>query len=460
MTAITLGLFVSLILICIWIGWHTRKANTSIQQFALAGKSLSTAVLVATTVATLVGGGVILGTIEKSYESGLMPAFALLGFAVQFCLMALFVAPKLNNIPRSLSIGELFATDYGKRGRIFVGVCATLFSTATVILQVSALSHILYLFVPNIALSTLICGLSVMVYCYFGGVRAVILTDVIQIFMICGAIPLIMWGTLYQAGGLNNVITQTPFYFWSLTGSHSGFLPLGSAFFGFLIGEALTPPLVQRLMISYNPAIARKALLWGSLLIIPLFVSASLTGCAIYSMNASLSTIQIIPFLLQEAMPEWLVPVAMLGLAAVIMSSTDSYLNAATVSLVHDVLHPLGAIHNDSELTIARVSTLIIGSIAIFSSLFVTSLFGLQLAIYKLWGPIIVIPLIGIFYRKTISERQFLTMSGIVVLTILFWNLFQIEPLTGINDIIPATIISLSLHAFMRKRYATKTRLI
>lgn len=109
-------------------------------------------------------------------------------------------------------------------------------------------------------------------------------------------------------------------------------------------------------------------------------------------------------------------------MVAVVMSSADSFLNAAGIAATHDVFKPLRgkACSSKEELILSRLTTLIVGVCGIAFALSTESVIDILLETYNFWTPFILVPLVGGILGFTASPRvfwisSFVGMSSVII---------------------------------------------
>jgi SSS family transporter len=191
-----------------------------------------------------------------------------------------------------------------------------------------------------------------LVYTWFGGLKAVVWVDVIQL-------------AIYVAGGLAALGIA-----WQMAGGAQAALDLANeagklrminpvldltttyTFFGGLIGGALLSAashgtdhlIVQRLLATRSLADAQRALIGSGVVVIFQFLLFLLVGSAIWAAGQApheLPADQIFPHFILTKMPVGLAGVVIAGILAAAMSTHSSAINALASSLTHDFYAPL-----------------------------------------------------------------------------------------------------------------------
>ena len=135
---------------------------------------------------------------------------------------------------------------------------------------------------------------------------------------------------------------------------------------------------------------------------------SGLVGLVMYS---DLEGIQIVPHLIDTLLPTGVKGIAIAGTLAVVISTADSYLHVAGLTMVHDIIHPICKKQNVEidELKWARYGTPMVGCLAAVVAWYVQgenivaqTFAKLNLLALQLAAPILMFPLIaGIMGLRT-----------------------------------------------------------
>ena len=234
--------------------------------------------------------------------------------------------------------------------------------------------------------SVLLLGLVTIAYTYFGGMTAVLWTDLLQLTVYVGgslaAAVLLLdlipggWSEVVETGSAAGRFRLFDFT-WGLDRSYT--------FWSGLVGGAcLTVAthgtdqlIVQRYLCSRSPRDAGKALLWSGVVVLGQFLLFLIIGVMLYvyytayapetlvalSAGGELPTDRIFPTFIATELPSGLRGLVVASIFAAAMSTLSSSLNSSASSIVADFYIPAtrgqrSALH---YLTVARRSTLICG---------------------------------------------------------------------------------------------------
>ncbi len=346
------------------------------------------------------------------------------------------VAPlvALVYVPRLRSINAITAYQF-LESRFDVGL--RLFGSASfIILQLFRMGIVVFL--PALALAAvtgfnlilciLLMGLIATVYTAFGGIKAVIWTDVIQVFVLMGgallALAIIIFSldggvaTLISVGAENGKFAM-PALEWSWTGDALFVLLLGGIFSNALVPYTSDQAVVQRYLTTNSAKEAQKAVWTNACLAVPASLIFSIMGIALfvfYKSNPELlgpleKNDQILPWFVAHEMPAGLAGIVIAGVFAAAMSSLDSSMHSICTAVSNDFVKRTKNDWNDEDqLKFARILVFCLGvlgtSMAIVMSQldtghifdFLVSLVGL------IGGPLAGLFLLAIFAKQ--AQRQ------------------------------------------------------
>ncbi len=430
--------FLALVLI---IGFFKSRKIRDMREYSIADRNYSLPVMVATMTATVIGGGSTFGIISSVFTSGIVYILISFGNPLNAALVAQFFVNKMDTFNDCISVGDIMEKFYGKNARLIAGICGALYCAAAVGGQVSAIGFIIHYFldIPFILGIFIGCG-AVILYSSFGGVKAVTATDVIQFAVLIIAIPMVCNVGLNIVGGYSALIEKIPPHLLALPNTPGAMINYFFIFLAFSV-PFLDPPHMQRLLMAKDRMQIRRTLRWSALIELPFFLVVGLIGLIAIAINPNYDANMAFPHLINTILPVGLKGVAIAGLLSVVMSTADSYLNAAGITLIHDVIKPLckPGLSDDSELRMTKIATFILGTAATIIALSFSSIMSIILFSLNFWGPIVVIPLYMGLLGVRVSKQCFYggILSGLG--TFFLWHFF-IEPSLGIGSLIPSMV--------------------
>lgn len=403
----------------------TASRVHSLEDYAVAGRSYPAWVLYATLCATLVGGGFTIGNAEKVHIYGLIFTVAMGAIAVREILVAFCIAPHMWRFNKAISVGDIMLDAYGMPAKILTGLFAGVLCAGMIGIQLRAMGYIFETFFGmHHQIGILVGAGMVLFYVTLGGFKAVVWTDVFQFFILIIALPLAAFLSVRAAGGFEHIVATIPENRFDLFAHYS---PM--AFFSvtsyFLIGEALAPPYIQRLLAGNTKEVARAAF-WTGLTALPLGWIVSIMALAALSLAPAGEPHQVIPFIIQTVLPVGIAGFVMAAMLAIFMSSADSFLNASAVNLIHDVTKPFfgRSLSNKEELWLTQAFTVCVALAAVIFALSYESLVDGILKIYGLWAPIVLVPLIAAIRGYQGNMSVFFITAGSGIVSSVAWDYF------------------------------------
>ena len=337
------------------------KVNDT-RDYFVGGNSVPMLAAAISVLATSQSAATFLGGPEYSYSKDL----TFLGFYLSAFLAVWFVAYVL--IPRfyainAVTVYELLQKRYGSRAKKQAGVMfliGRLFASgARLYIGALAISMILFLDIAagHVAISIAILMLGALAYAYFGGVKSVIFSDIIQAVTYIGAgVAVLVYlyiglhtdmatviSTLAEAGKLRMIDTSLGggFSIWALLG---GWLLLNIAAYG------LDQDMTQRALTCRNAKEAQRSLMFSIYLTIPVAMLFLAIGLLLYlhyeGMGAQVvqkfegEKITIFMYYILHEMPEGLRGLVTVGAVAAALSSSNSVLSAMASVAIEDLYKP------------------------------------------------------------------------------------------------------------------------
>ncbi len=403
--AIMCAYFILILGVGIWVS----KSVKNLDDFSTGNRSYGAFVIFATLSSSFIGGGFTNGLAEKVFTMGLVYVVALWGFSAKEILVATLIAPRMTPFKDAISVGDIMGQLYGRNAKILTGVAAGLVCAGIAGAQFAAFGYILNVLTGADATIGIILGtIVVVIYAAMGGMKSVVANDVIHFCVLIVALPLVLLFGIKHAGGVSHIIESVPVDHLSFFGSLSTLTVIG-LFLNFFFGETLVPPYVQRLLIGRNFKETAKGTLWSGLLSIPFFLLIGVIGLTAITLSPGLDPNLALPYVINQVMPVGIKGLAIAGMMAVVMSSADSFLNAAAISITHDVLKPLcrNGLAPNIELRWSRIVTIIVGALGAMFALTTKSALDILLVAYNFWTPFILVPLVAGIFGYRASSRAF-----------------------------------------------------
>jgi len=425
------------------IGIYYRSKSGNFKSYANVKDSTrkNKLILVATIFASSVGGGTTFGIAEKAFSGDISYSYGLILTLPVDLLVAYYIVPRIIKHYGAESVGDIMSKYYGTIGRFITGIASVIVSVGLVAAQISVSGHIFrYIlkidYIEGVVLSYGI----VIIYTTIGGLRSIMFTNLLQFFAMILAIPVITLCGLYKIG-LQNFILEFPVEKISIISNSSVLENTISATLGFAV-MGLYPNFIQRALINDNPSDTSRAIYIKSAIYVLFLTFVTLNGLIAYNLYPSQDSNLALPYLIDQIIPTGVQGLVVVGLLAAVMSTADSDLNVTSVTLVKDIFNPVLKLKNQQTLLlIARITNIIIGSLAIIIALNFKSVVDLVVFVAGFWGPMIVVPLIFALFDITISRMMFILSSLGGGISFLLWEYGLIHPL-NLKGVFVGTLVS------------------
>jgi len=433
------------------LGAVVGKNNKDTESFFLGSRKIPWWAIGLSVMATQCSAVSFIGMPGWGYTSGLMRLTYTFQFPiVMLILMATFVPFFYNT--KVVSIYEYLEKRFGTKSRTLM---------AFIFLLSRGLQTAVVLFGPALALSMitgtdpkiaiLIMGVFSIVYTVFGGIAAVIWTDVVQMFVIwLGVILAIVIPVCSVDGGLgaifgnavaNNMITGLDFSF-ALSNPYSFWGGLLGSGFLYLTYLGTDQSQVQRVLTAKSIRETKLSLSLAGF-VVPiqtfLFLIAGICLFTAFGGQAFENSDYVMLTFITQYLPVGIAGVVTAGVFAAGMSSVDSALNSLATVTVNDFYKKWKPEATDQQcLKISRYMTLFWGVFATVAALFLGGL-GTVLDIINVIGPLFYPCMLSAFtlavFCKKGNEKGCIAaiLTGLVVdvymwrcttIGSLWWNFF------------------------------------
>src|SRR5215208_3010573 len=369
--ALDLTVIAGYFLILLGIGyWAAKKEKAVSSDYFLASRDVGWLAVGASLFASNIGSEHLVGLAGTGAASGLAVGhFEWLASFILLLLGWLFVPFYLRSgvytMPEFLErrynpASRSYFTWVSIVGYVLTKISVTLFAGGVVMRAVTGFD-----FWTSAAILIVITGL----YTIFGGLRAVIYTEVMQAVVLIGGSVTLMFIGLNAVGGWSGLHASVPPDFFSMwkPSSHKDFPWTGVVFGAPILGIwywCTDQHIVQRVLAAKNIPEARRGTIFaGFLKILPvfIFVLPGIIAAALYADVRGGSADSAYPILVTRLLPIGFKGLVLAGMLAALMSSLASAFNSCSTLLTWDVYRKLKPSATEAELvTFGRASTVIL----------------------------------------------------------------------------------------------------
>jgi SSS family solute:Na+ symporter len=297
-------------------------------------KKFSTPVLAMTLIVTMIGSNSSIGAITEIHKDGIIyPLYLTIRLLGVFFLIQYATHFMVRRYSTAISLYGIIEQEYGVFSAKFSSTLSALYSVAVLSIQMIGMGYItkIFLGIP-FNLGVIGTGVVFIIYSSISGIRGVVYTDVLQFFIILVVFPILVGVIVYNVGDLKAVFTNLP-QEKMLILEHKNFTEYTYlSLFWLMPFEFLQATVIQRiLMCKDGKEIQRMGLSWLLFSGVFIFMVTILGLASIKLVPSYITGKEVITVLMRDFLPIGLKGVAITAFLAVIMSSADSVLNAATV---------------------------------------------------------------------------------------------------------------------------------
>ena len=331
------------LLITLVVGLRAGRGIKDIREYALANRSFGTVALTLTYLATDIGGAFVINGVASAFSLGIIYAIANTGLIINYMLMAFVIAPRMARFKDCMTLGDVMKAMYGTHSGILVGIINFVIIGCLVGMELCVLGVICESVLGiKASWGIVLGGVLFSAYTAHGGMRSVTITDVFQFLVFIVGIPLMAYITVEAAGGMQHIWSTVPnnnlrvwghekFAYYSVLFVIWSFLPLGVS----------SPIVVQRMLMAQHPRQLRDQFLVVGVFL-SLFRWALLCiGLAALVLSPNIAPDTAVAHTIHDLLPKGVKGMVMAALISVNMSSLDSLLHTAGLTVVHDVIKPI-----------------------------------------------------------------------------------------------------------------------
>ncbi|MDF2966168.1 MAG: hypothetical protein K0Q51_1556 [Rickettsiaceae bacterium] len=443
--SLDLAIFISFLVINLIVGLAYSRNIKNIKEYAIGNRDFSTGTIAATLIATWISGSAFLTDIAEVYQDGLFYMVpGMLGDILSCMIICLFLAPRMGEFLGTLSVADAMGKLYGQKVRLVTSLSSTFNCIGKVAAQFKVSATILQLFfgISSFA-ATLVSCIIVIVYSTFGGIRAVTFTDLIQFFTFGTIIPiiaLIIWGTFNDPYIVFETIASNPKFDWRqlLNYEHHKFWGSLTLAIYFII-PSLNPAIFQRIAMAKDTQQVSQSFFIATATRLGISIMFFWIGILLLSNNPNLKPDKLFNYIIDNYTYVGLKGCMAAGIMAMVMSTADSYINAASVNFSYDLRQSLGIKWPEKyNLQISYICSTFIGVLAFILAFHMKGLLSLFLMVSSFYLPIVTVPLLSAIFGFRSSAKSVLLGMAAGLVTVLIWRAYFLD--TGIDSVIPGTL--------------------
>jgi Na+/proline symporter len=329
------GIFFAVLLAVLVVGLWSGGKIESLEDYAISrSKKFSTPVLVMTLIATMIGSHASMGVITEIYNDGMIYFVHAIMGSIGILLLILHVINFMaGRYTKAISLYGIIEQEYGFWPAKFSAIVSAFIAIVALSIQMIGMGYIVKTFL-GLSFHMGLIGTSALfiIYASFGGIRGVVYTDVLQFVVILIVFPILVGVIVYNLGGLEYVFAKLPLEKTTIL-KHPNFKEyVYLTLFWMMPFGLLYPHMIQRILMCVDKKEVRKMGSTWFLFEVVFVLMVGIIGLSSISLlPPEVTGKEVIPSLMQGYLSIGFKGAAITAFLAVIMSTADSALNAATV---------------------------------------------------------------------------------------------------------------------------------
>ena len=325
------------------VGLWFAKKHSDFEDFFLAGRSLTTPLLITTLISTYYGIDVLFGDSQLGFTNGVVAWFAYARPTYAFFLIAAFLLAHRLREEDFKSLPDILDKYYGKKTRYVGAVTSFIYSLPALSLYgFGMLSDVILGWEPIMGM--LVLGGIALIYTITGGFWAVALTDSVQFVLMCVILAMAFPFAMNLIGGFDSMIEVLKPSYFDTMGDMSIWLIIIYASTGLSI--LVEPTFYQRIFAAKSYKNVRNALvigifIWGSYdWIITILAMAAKVAVIQGTLPVDVAPDAALLTIMVAALPAGALGLFLAGVLATEMSTLDSYCLVAGGNVAYDIYKP------------------------------------------------------------------------------------------------------------------------
>ena len=429
----------------IGVGVWFAKRHTDFDDFFLAGRSLTTPLLITTLISTYYGIDVLFGDSQLGFTNGVVAWFGYARPTYAFFLIAAFFLAQRLKEEDFKSLPDILDKYYGKNTRYVGAVTSFIYSLPALSLYgFGMLGDVILGWEPIMGM--LVLGGIALVYTLTGGFWAVVLTDSIQFLFMCVVLALAVPFAMNFIGGFDKMIDILEPSYFDTMGDLSIWLIIIYASTGLAI--LVEPTFYQRIFAAKSYKSVRNALIigifiWGSYdWIITIIAMAAKTGVLQGILPTDVAPDAALLTVMVAALPAGALGLFMAGVLSTEMSTLDSYCLVAGGNVAYDIYRPaIKPDATDQELIKkTRYGILLSWILGLAMAVSFDQMLGLWVFMASILISSVMVPiLLGLFIPRFRKALAGFLSAGLGLASTVILNIYIM--MTGTFDVLEETYI-------------------
>lgn len=438
--------WVILIFGLLYVGFilYTRK-KVNFEEYSVAGRGLGFFLVFSSLCASFIGPGWTMGLVREGFSRGMFMAYLIPFCGLGLVLVGSILVPRIRNKFNDIySIGDLVGgikSHNHKLVRLATGLFSLLFfGSITVAMSYAGGELVNNVFGFSKIWSIVIVTTIVIVYSYFGGIKATIQTDSIQFVHFIILIPILAFLILSDEHfNWKDYIEVTSVQTTSEFSTQPTMVVFGFALLWLLSSTGLDSGGLGRFLASKSNKVARNATVAAGVFMAIWLVLMVFIGSTGYYLYPELgNNDQVLLHIASEHFPGILYGIFIIAMIGVVMSSQDTVLNAGSILFSEDIMSALKPMTEKQKLKTAKLYTILMGVICIILASYLSSILEVIMIITEYYIPVMIPVIVFSILKKNLHWQSALISMLVGLISYIIWKQF-------FSSLMPELLVAFSL---------------
>jgi len=416
---------IAYLMILIAVGAYRSRQVRTQDDFMVAGRRLSTRVLVGTLLATWIGSGSIIAGAGLAYDRGLSALWFSAGVWAALAILYL-IAGRARRFGQ-YTVPDILEARYNSWARVLGTLVTIVAYTAIVSYQFRAGGMVLNL-VTGISVDEgiIITAVFVIGYTVLAGLVSVVYTDVVNGIIMTAGLVVALPYLVSNAGGWSGVVSTLPDSHFEVLGGMSLLQALGYSLPAMLLllGES---GMYQRFFSARNESTARRAVIgWviGTIMVEGLIVVLAVVGSALFD---GIDAEMVILHSVRHGLPVLVGCLCLAAIVAVIVSTADSFLLVPSTNIMRDIYQRFvnPDLSQAKMVLYSRIVVVLLGVVAFVQVRFFERILEMAIYAYTIYGVGITPAVMAAFFWKRATVAGGVSSIGAGMVVTVLWELLQ-----------------------------------
>ena len=419
---------IPMLVVCAYIGiiflisWYTKhRAAGKSENYILAGRKMTTTLIMVTIVGLAVGGASTIGVAEKAFTAGISAGWYTTAWGIGAIVMGLTVAKKYRSI-NITTIPEMLERYYDRKSMGMGIVCQILVQLVIMSMQYVAAGMILSALLPEVF--TPVSGMlfSAIVFIgitLIGGMWSASISNVMNDALTYAGIIIAVLYAIRMGGGMENIRLNLPMAHGLDFVAGVGPMTVITWIVVLITVNLSLQSIIQISLGAKDVQTARKGFIIGGIVMLPVGFLCGYMGVIAAEIYPNISATAALPKIIMSLNP-WLAGIILAALWAADVSTACNLLLSSATLYAHDIHRPFinPAISDANYLKVTRISVLLFGLLTLGFALTISGIIATLMAGLSLMTAFSVIALMTMYAPKACSRPAafYTILASIIVL--------------------------------------------